>query len=514
VTKRVVIDGNSLTLEEVHRVARQGAPVALSSEAGRRVSRSRRLLEKLVERGDAIYGVTTGVGELANVRISRELGAELQRRLVVSHAAGYGSVQPADVVRAAMLLRSNTLAKGYSAVRLETLKAYLDLLNRGVTPIVYEKGSLGASGDLSPLSQIAEVLIGGGNAFLNGEPMPGPLALKRAGLEPVSITFKEGVGLINGSQMMTGELALRCGDAENILKHAVIAAAMSIEALRGSRDAFDARIHELRPFPGQVAFADCIRRLTAGSEILAAPAERVQDAYSLRCAPQIMGASLDAFAYARRQALIEMNSACDNPLLFADDGACLAGGNFHGQPVAMAADFLAIALSETAAVSERRTNRLLNPALSGLPAYLVKGKGLNSGFMGAQITAAALVSENKVLSHPAVVDSISVLADEEDHVSMGPIAVRKLGEVCRNVLGVVAIELLAAAQAIDFRKPHRPGPGVRAVHRQVRNVVAHLEDDRPLYPDIEKLAQLIGEGTIVKAAERAVGQIGLGEYPY
>jgi histidine ammonia-lyase len=512
--KRVVIDGNSLTIEGVHRVARQGAAVALSPEALRRVSRSRRVLEKLVERGDAIYGVTTGVGELANVRISKELGAELQKRLVLSHAAGYGNIQPVDVVRAAMLLRSNTLAKGHSAVRRETLRAYLELLNRGVTPVVYEKGSLGASGDLSPLSQIAEVLMGGGNAFLNGEAMPGPLALKRVGLEPVSLTFKEGVGLINGSQMMTGELALRCGDAENILKHAVIAAAMSVEALRGARDAFDARIHELRPFPGQIAIAESIRRLTAGSEILAGPAGKVQDAYSLRCAPQIMGASLDALAYARRQTLIEMNSACDNPLLFPDDGACLAGGNFHGQPVAMAADFLTIAMSETASVSERRTNRLLNPALSGLPAYLVTGKGLNSGLMGAQITAAALVSENKVLSHPGVVDSISVLADEEDHVSMGPVSVRKLGEVCRNVVGVVAVELLAAAQGIDFRKPRRPGPGVRAAHREIRKVVAHLEDDRALHPDIGKLAELIRAGTIVKAVERAAGPINLGEYPY
>jgi histidine ammonia-lyase len=514
VPKRVVIDGAGLTIEEVGRVARAGAHVALSSGARKNVSRCLRFVERLIDRGETIYGVTTGVGELASVQISDELRAELQRRIVRSHSAGYGDRQPVDVVRAAILCRVNTLAKGLSAVRLEMLTTLIELLNRGVTPLVYEKGSLGASGDLSPLCQIAEVIMGGGEAFFGGELIPGAFALKKAGIEPLTLALREGVALINGSQMMTGELALRSIDVEVILKNAIIAAAMTIDALQGARAAFDRRVHEARPFPGQIAVAEGIRRLTERSEIPPPPAGRVQDAYSLRCAPQIMGPSLDTLAYVKRQVVIEMNAAADNPLFFPDDRTQLAGGNFHGQPIAMAADFLAIALSEIASVSERRTNRLLNPALSGLPPFLVRGSGLNSGLMAAQFTAAALVSENKVLSHPGVVDSISVSADEEDHVSMGPVSVRKLREVCRNVVGVVAVEMMAAAQAIDLRRPRRPGAGVRAAHRRIRTVVSHLADDRPLHPDIGAIAELIENGTIVKAVERVVGPINLGTYPY
>lgn len=511
-TRNVTIDGTSLTIGSVRRVARLGAKVALSPRAARRVAKCRRLLEKMVDRGDPIYGVTTGVGDFARIRISTELGDELQRRIVVSHSAGYGEPKTIDAVRAAMLCRANTLAKGYSAVRLETLRSYIELLNAGVTPVVCEKGSVGASGDLSPLCQIAEVVMGHGETWYYGERVPGALALKKAGLAPVTLTFKEGLALINGSQMMTGELALRCADAENILKNAIIASAMTIDALRGARSAFDARIHELRAFPGQIAVAENVRRLTAGSDLLDSAGAAVQDAYSLRCTPQILGPSLDALAWVEHQVTIEMNSAADNPLFHLEDGAHLAGGNFHGQAIAIAADLLAIALSEVASVSERRTNRLLNPALSGLPDFLVEGKGLNSGLMAAQFTAAALVSENKVLAHPGVVDSIPLAADTEDHVSMGSVSVRKLKEICLNVTGVIAIEMLAAAQALDLRKPKRAGTGVRAAHRLIRGVVEHLTDDRILHPDIAKIASLVESGQLVEAVERKTGPLDPGSY--
>ncbi|HVO77211.1 MAG TPA: histidine ammonia-lyase [Candidatus Bathyarchaeia archaeon] len=509
------MDGTSLTIQGVESVARLEATVALSSAAAKRVAKCHRFLERMVDRGDPIYGVTTGVGDFAKVRISRELGSELQRRIVVSHSAGFGDPKPVEAVRAAMLCRANTLAKGLSAVRLETLSTYIELINGGVTPVVYEKGSVGASGDLAPLCQIAEVLMGRGEAWYRGERIPGALALKKAGLAPASLTFKEGLALINGSQMMTGELALRCADAENLLRNAIIAAAMSIDALRCVRSAFDARIHEARPFPGQIAVAENVRRLTEGSSLLDSAGAGVQDAYSLRCAPQVLGASLDALAYVERQVTTEMNSAADNPLFFPEDGAQLAGGNFHGQPIAIAADLLAIALSEVASVSERRTNRLMNPALSaGLPDFLVEGKGLNSGLMGAQITAAALVSENKVLAHPGSVDSIPVAADTEDHVSMGAVSVRKLRDICSNVTGVVAIEMLSAAQALDFRSAKKAGAGVRTAHRIIRGAVEHLTDDRILHPDIMRVALLIASGEIVRAVERKAGSINLGSYPY
>lgn len=511
--KRVIIDGNSLDIEKVSRVARLGARVSISPEAKKRVRECRKGLEKLIDRGDTIYGVTTGIGEFARIRISKDLVTELQRRIVQSHSAGTGDVQSEGAVRAAILCRLNTIVKGFSGVRLKTLTTLLQMLNRRVTPIVYEKGSLGTSGDLAPMAQIAEVLIGGGEANYLGELLPGALALKKAGLEPVTLASKEGLGLINGSQMITGELALRCYDAENIVKNAIIASAMTIDALGSLPRAFDPRLHTLRPFPGQIAVAENIRRLTADSSIEAHP-EKVQDGYSLRCTPQILGPSLDTLAYVKRQVLIELNAATDNPLFLPANKTHLAGGNFHGQPIGMAADFLGIAMAEVGSLGERHINRLLNPVLSGLPDFLVEGKGLNSGLMVTHYTAAALVSENKVLSHPGVVDSISVSADQEDHVSMGPVSVRKLKEIIKNVTAIIAIELLCAAQALDFRRPKKPGKGTRAAYRRIRRAVDRLEDDRPLHPDISTMIELVQKGSIVKGVERAVGPIHLGEFPY
>jgi histidine ammonia-lyase len=505
----VVLDGNSLSIEQIVAVARRGATVSASPEARAAVQRSRDVVERCVAEGVAIYGVTTGIGEFARIRISPEQSAELQRRIIYSHSAGTGDPQPPDVVRAAMLLRANVLAKGYSGVRLRLLDTVLDMINKGVVPYVQEKGSLGVSGDLSPLSQFAEVAIGEGRAWYQGELLPGAEAMKRAGVEPTDLTYKEGLGLINGSQMMTAGAALLVYDAERVLKNALIASALSADALRAVARAFDPHVHRVRPFAGQNAVAANLLRLFDGSEVMAHRTGRVQDGYSIRCTPQILGPSFDTIEHVRRIVNIEVNAAADNPLFFAEDGEYFAAGNFHGQGIGMVVDFLCIALSEVANLSERHTNRLLNPTLSGLPDFLVEGKGLNSGLMVAQYTAAALVSENKVLSHPASVDSISVSADQEDHVSMGPIAVRKCTEILKNVRTVLAIEMMAAAQAFEFHEGRRPGRGTAVAYNVIRTKVPRLVDDRVLHPDIEAIRQLVEDGAILEAVEAEIGPLKL-----
>jgi len=503
----IVLDGNSLSIEQICAVAREDAKVSVSDAAREKMQRSRDLVERFVAEGVAIYGVTTGIGEFARIRISPEQSAELQRRIVYSHSAGTGDPQPQDVVRAAMLLRANTLAKGYSGVRLSLLDTVLQMLNKGVTPYINEKGSLGTSGDLSPLAQFAEVAIGEGRAYYHGEMVGGAEAMRRAGVKPTDLTYKEGLGLINGSQMMTAGAALLVHDTESVIKNAMIASAMTIDALRSVERAFAAPVQRVRPYPGQNAVAANLLRLVADSEVIANRTGRVQDGYSVRCTPQILGPSLDTAEYVRGMVNIEVNSAADNPLFFGEDGEYYAAGNFHGQGIGMAVDFLCIALSEMANLSERHANRLLNPALSGLPDFLVDGKGLNSGLMVAQYTAAALVSENKVLSHPASVDSISVSADQEDHVSMGPIAVRKCTEILKNVQTVLAIEVMCAAQAFEFHEGRRPGRGTRVAYEVVRAKVPKLIDDRVLYPDIEAIRELILDRSIVNAVEAEIGPL-------
>jgi len=509
----VVLDGNSLSIEQIAAVARDGARVSALPQARQKMQRSRDFLERCVAEGKAIYGVTTGIGEFARVRISPEQSAELSRRIIYSHSAGTGGPFPEDAVRAAMLLRANVLAKGYSGVRLSLFDTVLDMINKGVVPYIQEKGSLGVSGDLSPMSQFAEVAIGEGRAWYQGELLPGAEAMKRAGVKPTDLTFKEGLGLINGSQMMTGGAALLVYDAERILKNALIASAMSCDALRAVARAFDPRIHRQRAFPGQNTVAANLLRLFADSEIMAHRTGRVQDGYSIRCTPQALGPSFDTLEHVRRTVNIEVNAAADNPLFFGEEagreGAYFAAGNFHGQAIGMVVDFLCIALAEVADLSERHTNRLLNPTLSGLPDFLVEGKGLNSGLMVAQYTAAALVSENKVLSHPASVDSISVSADQEDHVSMGPIAVRKCGEILRNVRAVLAIEMMAAAQAFEFHDGRRPGKGTRIAYDLIRTKVPKLVDDRVLHPDIEAIRKLIEDNTILEVVEAEIGPLAL-----
>ncbi len=507
--KMIEIDVKDLTLDDVHAVCRGHAKVTLSKRTQEAIKANRAVIERKVKAGVPIYGVTTGIGEFARIAISPEQGEELQKRIVYSHAAAVGKKIPEADVRAAMLLRIRLLSQGYSGVRLVIVKTLLDMLNKGVHPVIYEKGSLGTSGDLSPLSMMAEVLLGEGRAVYQGKEMSGAAAMKAAGIKPVRLSYKEGLGLINGTQAFTGVGALALYDIRNLIKNLVIAAGMTLDTVGSNISGLDPRVHKIRRHSGQMKVAANLLRLLKGSETLAANKGKVQDAYSLRCTPQIVGPTLDAYEYACHVHNNEINGVSDNPLFFTKDDEYLAAGNFHGQPVAMAQDFMAIAVAELASISERHTNRMMNPVLSGLPDFLVEGKGLNSGLMVAQYSAAALVSENKVLAHPGVVDSISVSADQEDHVCMGQLTAMKLTDIVRNSEIVVAIQLMSAAQALDFRRPLKGGRGTEAAYKVIRKHLKRLIDDRPLYPDIEIVTKLLREGTIVEAVEKAIGGIGL-----
>lgn len=502
----VMLDGNSLSIDEVERVCRAGERVEFSEKACEKVEANWLALGQMLARGDVLYGVNTGIGAFGNELLSTDQGAELSKRMIRAHAAGWGNAFSEEEARGCLLLRANVLAKGFSGIRLETAEFLASLLNAKVTPVIYEKGSVGTSGDLAPLAQMALVVMGEGEAFLEGKRMPACLALEKAGLTPVDLKAREGLALFNGAQAMTSVGALAVCDAERLLKTAQVAAAMTIDALNAVTKAFDARLHALRPFEGQGIVAGNIRALLEESEILLSPKKDTQSAYSLRCVPQVYGASRDAIAYARKQVEIELNSAADNPLFLTGEKECLTGGNFHGQPVAYAMDFLGIAVAEIGDMAERRVNRLLNPALNaGLPAFLVaEGKGLNSGLMITQYTAAALASENKILASPASVDSIPCSADQEDHVSMGTIAARKAREIVRNVEAIVAIELVCASQALEFSKPLRPGKGVRAAYEAVREVSAKVGEDRAFYKDIEIVAERVKNGAILEKVEKVV----------
>ena len=503
----VAIDGESLTIEDIHAVAREYAKVTIPESTQKKVNRCRDIIQGMIDSGEAIYGVTTGIGEFSRIKISKEEAEELQRRIIYSHAAGTGKPHKESEVRGAMLVRANVIAKGYSAVRLSVLESLVEMINKNVIPVIYEKGSLGVSGDLSPLSQMAEVVMGEGNAYYQGELLPGKEAMDKAGIKTWTLSTKEGLGLINGSQMFTAVGALNLYDAEKMLTTAQVVSAVTLNALKAVMRHFDARYHAVRPFEGQNKVAENLRKLCKDSEILEVDNTRVQDAYSLRCTPQVFGPVHDALKYIRKQIETEINSAADNPLFFPEDNEHIPGGNFHGEPIAIALDLLGIVMSEVANLSERHTNRLLNPKLSGLPDFLVEGRGLNSGLMVSQYTAAALVSENKVLAHPASVDSISVSADQEDHVSMGPIAALKSREIIDNVARVLAIELMAGAQALEFRKPQKPSPPVQDVYNEVRKLVPKLVDDRPLYPDIDKLYELVRSYKLIELAEGRVGKL-------
>ena len=501
------IDG--MSLEDLVAVAREKYKVQLTKESENRIINTRKMIDKWVKEGRIIYGVTTGFGALSDVIISKEDTQRLQENILMSHAAGVGNMLDEETVRAIMALRIKDLARGHSGICLETVIHIIHLLNYGICPVVPEKGSVGASGDLAPLAHLCLVLIGQGEAFYKGKRVSGIEALKKCGLTPLTLKAGEGLALVNGTQVMTAIGGLSIYDAINLSKMTDIAAAMSLEVLMGSKTEFDKRIHQVRPHPGQAAAADNMDRITKDSEIITSHKDcsRIQDAYTLRCSPQVHGASKDAITYARKVVETEMNSSTNNPLIFPESHEFLLGGNFHGQPVALALDFLCMAVSELANISERRIERLVNPQLSGLPAFLVSDGGLNSGFMIAQYTAASLVSENKVLSHPASVDSIPTSANKEDHVSMGTISARKLKEIVRNTEHVIAIELLCGAQAMDLFTNMKPGEGTLVAYKIIRNAVPHLEKDRIIAKDIETIVQLLRSGKIIEEIEKVVGKL-------
>jgi histidine ammonia-lyase len=507
--KAIVLGMDGMTLEDLVAIAREGAKVQLARESEERINAGRKLIEKWVKQGRTIYGVTTGFGALSDVAISREDTRQLQENILMSHAAGVGENLDEETVRATMALRTKDLARGHSGIRLETVQCLAGLLNRGVIPLVPEKGSVGASGDLAPLAHLCLVLIGRGEAWYQGQRMSGLEALKKCGMKPVQLQAGEGLALVNGTQLMSAIGGLSVYDAMRLSKMTDIAAAMSLEVLMGTRTEFDPRIHEARPHPGQAAAAHNMDRITRGSEIITSHKDcsRIQDAYTLRCSPQVHGATKDAIAYAKTVVETEMNSSTNNPLIFPESEEFLLGGNFHGQPVALALDFLGMAVAELANISERRIERLVNPQLSGLPAFLVSDGGLNSGFMIAQYTAASLVSENKVLSHPACVDSIPTSANKEDHVPMGTISARKCREIVRNTEHVIAIELLCGAQAMDLFTNMKPGQGTLVAYRMIRDTVPHLETDRVLSKDIEAVVDLMRSGNILEEVEKVVGEL-------
>lgn len=490
----LAVDGLSLDLARFEAVVRGRALPVLTDTARERIAAARAVIERAASGDAPVYGVNTGFGNLADVRIGREDLETLQERLVLSHAAGTGEPLAEEEVRGMLLLRANTLSRGHSGVRVELVERLLAMLAAGVHPVVPSRGSVGASGDLAPLAHLALPLIGRGEALLGGERLPGAEAMARAGLSPLRLAVREGLGLINGTQAMTALLALAALEARRLVRIADLVGALSTDALRGTDTAFDARIHAVRPHPGQRASAANLARLLAGSAIRESHRQgdvRVQDPYSLRCMPQVHGAVRDVLADVEAKLAVEMNAATDNPLVFAREGETLSGGNFHGAPIAFAADSLAIALAELASISERRTEKLTNQAFSALPPFLVEDAGLNSGFMIAQVTAAALVSENKTLAHPASVDSIPTSADKEDHVSMGMWAALKCRRVAANVRKVLAIELLAAAQGVDLLRPLATSAPLARLHALLRTAVPKWEDDREMAPDIEAAEALL-----------------------
>lgn len=505
----IVMVGEPLSIADVVRVARDGAPAALSPAARERMQTSRAYIDRLVADGRTVYGVTTGFGKLSTERIAPADVRQLQRNLIMSHAMGVGEPLSDEVVRAMLLLRAQSLAFGNSGIRIEVVELLIQLLDRGIIPVVPSQGSVGASGDLAPLAHIALTLIGEGHAHVRDQVLPSARALELVGLQPVVLEAKEGLALINGTQAMTAIGALVVHDALAFATVADIAAAMSLEALKGTRVPFDPRVTRLRPHPGAVAAAANVLRVSADSPIHASHADcdKVQDAYSLRCVPQVHGASRDALSHVAEIVTREINAVTDNPLVFAEDDTVISAGNFHGQPVAVAMDYAKVAIAELANIAERRVEHMLDPAVSGLPAFLARQGGLHSGLMISQYTAASLVSENKVLAHPASVDSIPTSANQEDHVSMGTTAARQCAMILENARWVMAIEVLSATEALGFHAPLEPGPAVAAAVAAVREVVPPLDADRIMTGDLAAVRGMIVDGRLREAVEAVVGPL-------
>src|SRR4030042_1541734 len=507
--KTVVLDGEHLTVEDVLEVAEGRAEVRIAASVAKKVKRSRDFIEKALEQGEKIYGVTTGFGMLSDQVIDQSQIEDLQRNLIRSHSVGVGPFFDEVTTRAIMLLRANLIAMGYSGVRMEVLKRLVDMVNKEVHPLVPEQGSVGASGDLAPLAHLASVLVGEGEAIFHGKVMSGKKAMEKAQIPLLTLQAKEGLALVHVTQVMTAVGLLALLRAARLCQIADIVGACTLDALKGSLRAFDLDIQRVRPFPGSLAVSKNFKRLGRRSEIAKSHqfCSKIQDAYSLRCIPQVHGAVRDALAYVRKILEIEVNSATDNPLIFAEQRKILNCGNFHGEPIAFALDLLGIVVSELGGISERRIEKLINPALSGLPAFLTTEGGLHSGLMMVQVSAAALVSENKVLAHPASVDSIPTSADKEDHVSMGTIAARKGRDIARNVEYILAMELLCATQGLEFLLPLQPGVGIKEAYRVVREKVPPIKGDRRFSEDIRKIQLLIESGELLQRAEKAGGNL-------
>ncbi len=503
----VVITGKNLTIEDVYKVAVLGEKVELHPDAIERIKKCRGFIEKRIQAREIMYGVNTGIGEFSEVVLTDEQVKDFQKYLIYNHSAGIGKPAPIEHVRAALLSRINVHALGYSAVRLEITQTFVDMLNKGVTPVVCEKGSVGACGDLSPMSQMALLLMGEGEAFYKGERMPGKVAFEKAGIPVPGLKARDGLGAINGSNLITGIACLEIYEAERLLKQAEIACAMTLEALMANMKPYDVRLHRLRGFNGAVTSAENIKRVIEGSDLLGKVKVKVQDAYSMRSTPQVLGAARDQMRWTREQVEIELNGVADNPVFLADDEIVLTGANFQGSPVSIPLDMFGAAITMVCVISERRLNRLLNPALSiGLPAFLTKGAGMFSGLMLSQYTADMLIVEQRILSMPASIQSIPAAADQEDFVSMGMNTALKTRQILDNAYGVLAIEFIAAAQALDFRN-YNFGKGTRAAHKAVREIVEHLDVDRPLYPDHNNMMQAVKDLHVLKAVEKEIGEL-------
>ena len=505
----VLIDGEHLTIEDVVHVARHHDKIEVPEEVMDKVRENRAIVDKKVKEGAVMYGVTTGIGELSEVVLTPEQTREFQKYLIYSHAAGCGDPVPIDAVRASILSRINVLCNGRSGLRPIVVQTLVEMLNRGVTPVMCQRGSVGACGDLSPMAQMALVPMGEGEAFYEGKRMSGGEAMEKAGIPIIRYEARDGLATINGSNVITGMGCLQVYDAERWIKISEIAAAMTLNALNANMLAYDERIHRARGYHGAIICAENIRRIVQGSDFLMEKGKKVQDAYSLRSTPQVVGAVKDTLQFSRNMFLTELNGVGDNPIFFPDDGGTvITGANFQGTPLAFALEFLGTAITTLTALSERRTNRLLNPNLSmGLPAFLTKGAGMFAGLMLTQYTAGMLVSENRVLSHPAATGSIPAAADQEDFVSMGMTTAIKTRQILDNANSVIAIELMAAAQALDFRTSWKHGPGVQAACDTIRNYVDHLEEDRPLFDDINNLTTVVKSGEILEKVEKAVGPL-------
>lgn len=504
----VTLDGHSLTIDDVAGIARYGRKIELDPAAIARISKCRGLLERKIQKREIMYGVNTGIGELADVVLTPEQAERFQKYLLYSHAAGCGEPCAEEDARAGIVSRLNTHCWGHSGIRTEIVRTQVEMINKHVTPVMCQKGSVGACGDLAPMAQAALTMMGEGEVFYQGRRLPAKEGLALAGIPTVVFHERDGLAAINGSDLITGMGCLQIYDAERWLKTQEIALAMTLEALNANMDAYDHRLHAVRGYPGAQQCAENIRTLTGGSELLRRPGKKVQDAYSLRSCPQVVGAARDACKWSRYMLEIELNHAADNPVFFPDEDLVLTGANFQGTPMAFGLELLGLSLTTIAVLSERRLNRLMNPHLSmGLPAFLTRGAGMFSGLMLSQYTAGALVAENRVLCNPAAAGSIPAAADQEDFVSMGMTTAIKTRQIIENCWQVVAIELMAAAQAFDFRAPVRPGPATAAAYETIRKYVPAMEEDRPLYNDINTLTRVVRDGKVLQAVEAVAGSL-------